>query len=312
MQDHRGRQIIPKDYFINKDLEYLKGGDLSRWYSTSVPKTKAATYELKWIEDLVHELSMTTVTWKRLMRTDELHKFSDGTFNDVRTALHDIVEVDAESRDVCWWKDIRERSQASGKDKMTSSYSISTHFSQNQRDLPRDIPLDSVVVLRYEKRSKSENKGKVSTEMEPVLEQTQQGTSYEVSVSAEGVEELKRKVKIKGEKKEALLTLRYDEDVHFLRSVEMEFLAIVYNDVLTSELKLSCEPAIYNVDDLKLDMGNGDDKIDIKQSSGDLSIELLPNVININVGSGVGVDTAYPRHGYAVSSLMDMAYWLSE
>ncbi|GJV78521.1 importin subunit beta-1 [Tanacetum coccineum] len=80
--------------------------------------------------------------------------------------------------------------------------------SQNQRDLPKDIPLDSVVVLRYEKRSKSKNKGKVPTEMELVLEQTQQGTSYEVSVSAEGVEELKRKVKIKGEKKEALLTLR--------------------------------------------------------------------------------------------------------
>ncbi|GJY40558.1 hypothetical protein Tco_0427828 [Tanacetum coccineum] len=80
--------------------------------------------------------------------------------------------------------------------------------SQNRRDLPRDIPLDSVVVLRYEKRSKSENKGRVPTEMELVLEQTQQGTSYEVSVSAEGVEELKRKVKIKGEKKEALLTLR--------------------------------------------------------------------------------------------------------
>ncbi|GJR19503.1 hypothetical protein Tco_0968030 [Tanacetum coccineum] len=52
IQDHRGRQIIPKDYFINKDLEYLKNGDLSRKYSTSVTKTKAATYELKWIEDL--------------------------------------------------------------------------------------------------------------------------------------------------------------------------------------------------------------------------------------------------------------------
>ncbi|GJY63890.1 retrovirus-related pol polyprotein from transposon TNT 1-94 [Tanacetum coccineum] len=45
---------------------------------------------------------------------------------------------------------------------------------QNRRDLPRDIPLDSVVVLRYEKRSKSGNKGKVPTEMELVLEQTQQ------------------------------------------------------------------------------------------------------------------------------------------
>nr|GEV67830.1 retrovirus-related Pol polyprotein from transposon TNT 1-94 [Tanacetum cinerariifolium] len=46
--------------------------------------------------------------------------------------------------------------------------------NQNRRNLPRDIPLDSVVVLRYEKRSKSKNKGKVPTEMEPVLEQTQQ------------------------------------------------------------------------------------------------------------------------------------------
>ncbi|GKE75357.1 hypothetical protein Tco_1537398, partial [Tanacetum coccineum] len=104
--------------------------------------------------------------------------------------------------------------------------------------------------------------------------------------------------------------IRYDEDVHFLRSVETEFTAIVYNDALTSELELSCEPTvspqhidkvnwkieislsnsddknytviydndsfsykIFNVDDLKLDVGNGDDKIDIKQSSGDLSIE---------------------------------------
>ncbi|GKA51887.1 retrovirus-related pol polyprotein from transposon TNT 1-94 [Tanacetum coccineum] len=45
---------------------------------------------------------------------------------------------------------------------------------QSRRYLPRDIPLDSVEVLRYEKRSKSENKGKVPTEMELVLEQTQQ------------------------------------------------------------------------------------------------------------------------------------------
>ncbi|GKA01814.1 hypothetical protein Tco_0674479 [Tanacetum coccineum] len=169
IQDHRGRQIIPKDYFINKDLEYLKGGDLSRRYSTSVTKTKAATYELKWIKDLVPELwspvqrriiavtrlkimkkydyghlekievrrddqklytfkegdfkrlrlqdiedmlfllvrkKLTNLTIdeqydlnvalhqnrrKRLMRADELHKFSDGTLNDVRSVLHDIA-----------------------------------------------------------------------------------------------------------------------------------------------------------------------------------------------------------------------------
>ncbi|GKB47430.1 hypothetical protein Tco_0898183 [Tanacetum coccineum] len=52
IQDHRGRQVIPPDFFINNDMEYLKGGDLSRRYSTSVTKTKTATYEIKWIEEL--------------------------------------------------------------------------------------------------------------------------------------------------------------------------------------------------------------------------------------------------------------------
>ncbi|GJW36848.1 hypothetical protein Tco_0059768 [Tanacetum coccineum] len=106
-----------------------------------------------------------------------------------------------------------------------------------QRDLPRDIPLDSVVVLRYEKRSKNKSKGKVPTEMELVLEQTQQGTSYEVSVSAEGVEELKRKVKIKGEKKEALLILR-----HFYQLSHSDLVGIEKLEVCSSLrlLKLKC------------------------------------------------------------------------
>nr|GEV93252.1 hypothetical protein [Tanacetum cinerariifolium] len=42
--------------------------------------------------------------------------------------------------------------------------------------------------------------------MELELEQTQQSSSHEVSVSTEGVEELKRIVRIKGVKKEALHT----------------------------------------------------------------------------------------------------------
>ncbi|GJV93804.1 hypothetical protein Tco_1541617 [Tanacetum coccineum] len=51
------------------------------------------------------------------------------------------------------------------------------------RDLPRDNPLVSVEVLRYDiKRSKSENKGIVPTEIELVLEQTQQGFSHELSM----------------------------------------------------------------------------------------------------------------------------------
>nr|GEU29277.1 hypothetical protein [Tanacetum cinerariifolium] len=53
-----------------------------------------------------------------------------------------------------------------------------------------------------------ENNGRVPTEMELELEHTQQGSSYDVSVSAEGVEECKRNIKIKGENKAALLTLK--------------------------------------------------------------------------------------------------------
>ncbi|GKB98786.1 hypothetical protein Tco_0984923 [Tanacetum coccineum] len=45
--------VIPFDYFINNDLEYLKGGSLSRKYSTSITKTKVVTYEVQWIEDMV-------------------------------------------------------------------------------------------------------------------------------------------------------------------------------------------------------------------------------------------------------------------
>ncbi|GJW67742.1 hypothetical protein Tco_0122166 [Tanacetum coccineum] len=49
----QGRHVIPFHHFINNDLEYLRGGESSRKYSTSVTKTKAADYgQIKWIEDL--------------------------------------------------------------------------------------------------------------------------------------------------------------------------------------------------------------------------------------------------------------------
>nr|GEW93190.1 hypothetical protein [Tanacetum cinerariifolium] len=40
----RGRQVVPVDYFINNDLEYLRGGSSSRKYTTSITKTKAAKF----------------------------------------------------------------------------------------------------------------------------------------------------------------------------------------------------------------------------------------------------------------------------
>ncbi|GKB20070.1 hypothetical protein Tco_0853993 [Tanacetum coccineum] len=53
----QGRHVIPFHHFINNDLEYLRGGESSRKYSTSVTKTMAADYgHIKWIEDLAPNL----------------------------------------------------------------------------------------------------------------------------------------------------------------------------------------------------------------------------------------------------------------
>ncbi|GJT71665.1 hypothetical protein Tco_1030951 [Tanacetum coccineum] len=47
--------------------------------------------------------------------------------------------------------------------------------------------------------------------------------------------------------------IRYDEDVHDLGSVETEFPAIVFNDTLTSEAALSCEPTVSSLNNDEID-----------------------------------------------------------
>ncbi|GJT35996.1 hypothetical protein Tco_0926415 [Tanacetum coccineum] len=55
--EDRGRQVVPADYFINNDLEYLKGGSSSSKYATSTTRTKAAKYDnIEGIEDMVPTL----------------------------------------------------------------------------------------------------------------------------------------------------------------------------------------------------------------------------------------------------------------
>ncbi|GJT40544.1 putative reverse transcriptase domain, ribonuclease H-like domain, aspartic peptidase domain protein [Tanacetum coccineum] len=107
------------DYFINNDFKYLKGGSLSRQYSTSVTKTKAVIYEVKWIEDTVPNLwspikadvysrkwnLIVTSLYKIMKRYDyghldeievrredqELYKFKEGDFP--RLHLQDIKDM---------------------------------------------------------------------------------------------------------------------------------------------------------------------------------------------------------------------------
>nr|GEU85253.1 integrase, catalytic region, zinc finger, CCHC-type, peptidase aspartic, catalytic [Tanacetum cinerariifolium] len=52
----KGRQVIHVDYFINNDLEYLRGGSSSKKYTTSTTKEKASKYDIPGIKDMVPSL----------------------------------------------------------------------------------------------------------------------------------------------------------------------------------------------------------------------------------------------------------------
>nr|GEY22745.1 hypothetical protein [Tanacetum cinerariifolium] len=78
-----------------------------------------------------------------------------------------------------------------------------------------DTPSLEIEVLRY--NGDECDKGIMPTKIELTLEQSQQGASNDILVSIEGVEELKRNIWIKGEKKKALHTLKAETgSIHML------------------------------------------------------------------------------------------------
>ncbi|GJY20803.1 hypothetical protein Tco_0393369 [Tanacetum coccineum] len=117
-------------------------------------------------------------------------------------------------------------------------------------------------------------------------------------------------------------TVSYFDDLDYFKDFEKEFPAIVYNDALTSKLDFLTKPTIspqhidefnlkdetslsecnekeqnvlnfndlfpFNViypNDSKSNKDNDDDKIDIKQSSGDMFVKPLPDLISTDVGA---------------------------
>ncbi|GKB13561.1 hypothetical protein Tco_0847484 [Tanacetum coccineum] len=117
-------------------------------------------------------------------------------------------------------------------------------------------------------------------------------------------------------------TVSYFDDLDFFKDFKNEYLAIVYNDALTSKSDLLTQPILnpqyidefnlkdetslsecdkeeqnvlnfndlfpFNViypNDSKSDKDNDDDKVDIEHSSRDLSVKPLPDVINTDVGA---------------------------
>ncbi|GKE27415.1 hypothetical protein Tco_1442799 [Tanacetum coccineum] len=99
---------------------------------------------------------------------------------DLAVALHARNTDPKELGKIGWCTGTQDGLQAITEDNMTI---------QNWRDLPRDITLDRVEVLRYDTKGLKVRMGIMLTKTELALEQTQQGVSDEVLVSIEGVEE---------------------------------------------------------------------------------------------------------------------------
>ncbi|GJS42100.1 hypothetical protein Tco_0567143 [Tanacetum coccineum] len=76
----RGRQVVPVDYFINNNLEYLRGGSSSRKYTTSTTKTKAAKYDIQGIRDMVPSL------WSPVKPQEAKRSSFDGNYDVVAPA----------------------------------------------------------------------------------------------------------------------------------------------------------------------------------------------------------------------------------
>ncbi|GJR37948.1 hypothetical protein Tco_1213632 [Tanacetum coccineum] len=134
------------------------------------------------------------------MQADELYKFSDGMLMKVRDEFHHRVldfdlgyNKEMESRK---WMSI-EKKRPELMVELIDKQMREGRIIRNLERLvgARELEMDYKLMTH-------------TTKTELTLEQTQQGVSDEVLVSIKGVEELKRKVKINGEKKEAILTLR--------------------------------------------------------------------------------------------------------
>ncbi|GKB36904.1 hypothetical protein Tco_0881846 [Tanacetum coccineum] len=95
LQEKNGRLIIPIEVFFNNDLEYLKGKNSERIYSSSITKTPAARVEdvQLGVESYQRKLNLTRPQRSYLgIETDEIYKFYDGTLQLVHTTLLDRLK----------------------------------------------------------------------------------------------------------------------------------------------------------------------------------------------------------------------------
>nr|GEY79288.1 hypothetical protein [Tanacetum cinerariifolium] len=183
--NNRGRHVIPFDHFINNDLEYLCGGKLAnltveerfafnislRMFTRSIVIQRRVEDLQLGVESYQKKLNLTKPnTYRSDLKRKEAY-IADRTLTDVRTALDDRLNG------------------------IRMKYMPQSIWSKSDKDRAAamiqaiDKRLKTRRIMRSLERSKSEYMGIVPTEMELILEHTQQGISHEVSISAEEVEE---------------------------------------------------------------------------------------------------------------------------
>ncbi|GKA40122.1 hypothetical protein Tco_0732715, partial [Tanacetum coccineum] len=92
LHESRGRLIIPADFFFNNDLKYLRGGSTDRKYTSSITKTKATKALYTTLSESQGVIYEDKLKRKRLLCSEDLYKFSDGTLTSVRNTLDQMLK----------------------------------------------------------------------------------------------------------------------------------------------------------------------------------------------------------------------------
>ncbi|GKA55001.1 hypothetical protein Tco_0753950, partial [Tanacetum coccineum] len=230
---HNAVSLWTRNIVIRKRVEDLQLGIES--YQTKLnleqPNWDASDFPFK--EDYTIVFKPRAVIYRdrddnrKMMRIDEVHKFSDGTLTRIKEKLDFMVKdfklfkfnKGMENRK--WTEDDKRRSEDFievierrlkirrifrslesfvGGRLRDIDYRLISRTDQNWRDLPRDNPLVSVEVLRYDiKKEKSENKGIVPIEMELdnlKMEMEMEIPSVKASASAQDSDPLQDDVRL--------------------------------------------------------------------------------------------------------------------
>nr|GEW13922.1 hypothetical protein [Tanacetum cinerariifolium] len=195
---------IQSDFFFNKDLEYLRYGSKGSRPALSISKMKAAYYPDVGLEQMVPDQ-----TWMKRNASMILllcmvfltggSKDNDSTLTDIHLYGSSEPSTTQRQEDSHYCHQLIDQTlgyqttdSSVGSPICAKLFRTSMHILRGSKWCVMEIveiPKTDPKSLGKIKKEKSENKGRVSTEMELELEHTQQGSSYEVSVSAEGVEE---------------------------------------------------------------------------------------------------------------------------